>query len=96
MLVPEIQFETTLSGTVETFDDTSYKTNLAALLGVTEAQISLLVSAASVRVVATVSAPDVQAAQSMASVLGGLDGTTASAAVVRDRDPPPVFYCFTC
>ena len=104
VLVPEIQFETTVAGTVETFDDLSYKTNLAALLGVDKEQISLLISAASVRVVATVTAPDVQAAQSMASALGALNATTASAAlgetvenvaapvvalVARDAPPPP-------
>lgn len=82
-----------MAGTPETFDGDGYKSGLATLLGVSVGQISLAVSAASVKVVSTISTTDVSAAQTMANVLGQLNATTASAALgvsVQTLQPPVV------
>ena len=80
-LAPKLSFAVVASGTVDTFDKSAYAANLATLLDVDASLIELSVSAASVRVVATVTAGDMQAAQAMSSVLGGLNASTATAAL---------------
>ena len=93
VILAAVHFEATMAGTPETFDGDGYKSGLATLLGVSVGQISLAVSAASVKVVSTISTTDVSAAQTMANVLGQLNATTASAALgvsVQTLQPPVV------
>ena len=63
--------QTTISGSVETFDQESYKANLAASLGITADEITLTVSPASVIVVATIrpTTADVVDVEAAATVL---------------------------
>ena len=59
----------TAAGTVEAFDASRFKARLAASVGVTPADISLAVAAASVRVVATIRVAAAAAATGVASTL---------------------------
>ena len=68
-----------LSGSVDTFDRAAFTKSLAALLGVEPSAISLEVSAASVRVRATVNAESAEEAADLAATVDALDTETASA-----------------
>ena len=50
----EIVLQATVSGTVEGFDQEAYKSGLASILGISPAEISLTVTASSIRVIATI------------------------------------------
>ena len=67
----EIVVQATIAGTVETFDQESYKANLAESLDVTTDEISLAVSPASVIVVATIrpTSASVEAVEAAATAL---------------------------
>ena len=75
----EVSFTATIAATVETFDEAAYASNLATELNVTVADISLAVTAASVRVVATVR---VAAASAAATSAAAAAVETAIAALV--------------
>ena len=68
-----------LSGSVDTFDRAAFTKSLATLLGVEPSAISLEVSAASVRVRATVNAESAEEAADLAATVDALDTETASA-----------------
>ena len=68
-----------LSGSVDTFDRDAFTKSLAALLGVEPSAIALEVSAASVRVRATVNAESAEEAADLAATVDALDTETASA-----------------
>ena len=68
-----------LSGSVDTFDRDAFTKSLAALLGVEPSAIALEVSAASVRVRATVNAESAEEAADLAAKVDALDTETASA-----------------
>ena len=76
-----------LSGTVETFDADAFTSQLAGVLGVTVDEISLAVSAASVRVVATVR-PDAAADNDDATAAAAVESVRAAAEalVLRPAD----------
>ena len=50
---PTVQWEITVAGTVETFDQDGFKAGLASFAGVPPSAITLAVTAASVHVLAT-------------------------------------------
>ena len=64
-----VELTLTAAGTVEAFDASSFKASLAASVGVTPADITLVVAAASVRVVATIRIAAAAAATGVASTL---------------------------
>ena len=68
-----------LSGSVDTFDRAAFTKSLAALLAVEPSAIALEVSAASVRVRATVNAESAEEAADLAAKVDALDTETASA-----------------
>ena len=68
-----------LSGSVDTFDRAAFTKSLAALLGVEPSAIALEVSAASVRVRATVNAESAEEAADLAATVNALKPDTASA-----------------
>ena len=98
-----VELTLTAAGTVEAFDASRFKARLAASVGVTPADISLAVAAASVRVVATIRVAAAAAATGVASTLQvdpsalselvGVTVLSASAPVVLVRlvpvAPPP-------
>jgi hypothetical protein len=65
----EIVLQATISGTVEGFDQEAYKSGLASILGISPAEISLTVTAASVRVIATIRPTSLPAATVAESAL---------------------------
>jgi hypothetical protein len=69
-------FTVVVAGTIDSFDHAAYKTSLAAQLdGISPADITLEVSAASVRVEATISAPSAPVGTAALSTLTGLAAT---------------------
>ena len=72
-----------MAGTVESFDEEAFRTNLATALGVAPEAISLAVTAASVNVLATIAAAD---ASDAASVLSSVQALASNAAVYHRRD----------
>ena len=64
-----VELTLTAAGTVEAFDASSFKASLAASVGVTPADITLVVAAASVRVVATIRIAAAAAVTGVASTL---------------------------
>ena len=68
-----------LSGSVDTFDRDAFTKSLAALLGVEPSAIALEVSAASVRVRATVNAESAEDAADLMATVDALTPETASA-----------------
>ena len=101
----EVELVLTVAGTVETFDAAKFKENLAASVGVEPAAVTLNVTAASVRVAATIRVVGnadgviaaVQALASNASALSesvgvtveSVDPPTVSVQVVLAPSPPP-------
>eukprot|EP00966_Prymnesium_polylepis_P288233 6657462-Prymnesium_polylepis.1 len=71
-----------VAGDVSTFDQTAYKNNMAALLpGVEADDITLNVTGASVRVVATIAAKNATVATEAASTITSLTATSLSTAL---------------
>ena len=69
----------TIEGTVESFDTEAYIANLAALLGVDESDITLIVTASSVSVEATISMGSPDSAEAAIETLDALTPAVASA-----------------
>ena len=71
-----------VSGTVEAFDGDAYRSNMASLLeGVDPSDITLTVSAASVRIVAEIIAANDSIAESVVSTMQSYDSGAISAAL---------------
>ena len=78
-----VEMQLTVQGTVEDFDQASFRSSLGAYLKVSPADMSLSVSAASVNVKATIVFADASAAGSVADTMQGLaSNLTALSAVV--------------
>ena len=82
-MLTQVEMQLTVQGTVEDFDEASFQSSLGAHLKVSPADISLVVSAASVIVKATITFADASAAGSVVDTLQGLASnlTALSAAV---------------
>ena len=101
----EVELVLTVAGTVETFDAAKFKENLAASVGVEPAAVTLKVTAASVRIVATIrvvgeAAGVVAAVQALANDASSLslavgvavesvDPSTVSVRAIVAPSPPP-------
>jgi hypothetical protein len=93
--VPTVVFEAVVSGSIDTFSQDAYKGRLANFLSIHAKQIALLVTPASVRVVASIRMEDTQTADAIASVLGALNVTAATDALgvqVESMQPPVVTF----
>lgn len=92
--IPIVTFAATISGTVAGFDRDLYVANLAAQLdGVSPSDISLQVTAASVRVVATIESPTADIAWSAFKALQAASVAkliAALAVVVEVAEPPTI------
>ena len=78
----KVTFAAVVAGTVADFDQTAFKNNMATLLGgVDPADISLTVTAASVRVVSVFTTTNQAAAATAAKTIATYDSTTISAAL---------------
>lgn len=77
------KFTATVAGTIDSFDQATYKSQLARLLGngISAADISLKVTPASVEVEATVAAPSEGAANAATSKLNGLGAEELSSSL---------------
>ena len=81
---PAVELSLTVAGTVESFDQDSFKAKLAASLNVTIDAISLAVSAASVLVVASIAVADEVAAVSLKSTVETVASDAAALGEVVD------------
>ena len=78
----KVTFAAVVAGTVADFDQTAFKNNMASLLGgVDPADISLTVTAASVRVVSVFTTTNQATAATAAKTIATYDSTTISAAL---------------
>ena len=90
-LVPQVSFAVTASGSLESFDEKTFTARLATLLGVPYSTISLALTAASVRIVATIRATDQLHAEALLDVLAALSPTNATASIgleILTIEPP--------
>lgn len=90
-LVWEVTLRATAEGTVEMFNETSYKAGLATLLSVDESNVRLFVSSASVLVVAVVTSARASDAALVLDELESMDATTLSLALgvsLTSVEPP--------
>lgn len=90
-----VTFVATVAGSVDTFDQAAYKTNLAAYLdgNVTASEISLTVTAASVKVLSEIRAPSASASAGLVNKIatGSIAGLTSALGVeVLSKQAPQV------